>query len=203
MTIRTTLSRALALFCLLAVSTTLALAQRGPQGERGGFLTRALTEAGAPALTAEQTAKLTELSTALRATRKQTGPDEALQAAHKAYDAALLNGDLAGAQAQAGIIASRSAAHLGDTLKAEAQYVIDVANVLKSGGQWDALAQKFGADRLVRMLSGPGFGPGGGPGGGRPGFGPGFGPGGGPGGERGPGFGPRGTRPDNGADQLR
>lgn len=191
MSSRTTFSRALALLCLLAASAPLALAQRGPQGESLGFLKRALTDAGAPALTAEQETKLQELGTAYREARKPAGPDESLKAAHQAYDTALLNGDLAGAQAQAALIANRSAEVMAKHLQVQAQYVIDVAAVLKSGGQWEALKQKFGEERLVRLLGGPGGGPGFGPGGGRPG-GPGFGPG-GPG--EGPGFGPRGQRP--------
>ena len=197
MTARTTLGRALALLCLLAASAPLALAQRGPQGGPLDFLKRALTDAGAAALTAEQETKLQELSTAYREARKPAGPDEALKAAHEAYDAALLNGDLAGAQAQATLIANQSAQVMAKQLQTQAKYFIDVAAVLKSGGQWEALKQKFGEDRLVRLLGGPGGGPGG-PGGGRPG-GPGFGPG---GRGEGPGFGPRGARPGN-PDQIR
>jgi hypothetical protein len=184
--------RGVALLGLMIASTMLATAQRGPQGGPLNFLKRALTEAGAPALTAEQEAKLNELSTAMREARQQAGPDEALLAARKAYDAALLNGDLAGAQAQAAIIASRSAELTSKNLQAEAKYFIEVATLLKSGGQWELLKQKFGEERLVRLLGGPGFGPG---------RGPGFRPGGSP--DGGPGFKPHGARPDNGTAQSR
>ncbi len=163
------------LFCAIVSVGAVALAQSGPQRgqERNPleFLKRAITEANAPALTSEQETQLTTLITNYR-NAQPTEPDEQLKAAHAAYASAILAGDLATAQAQATVIANRTAEHSNTRLQAGAKFQIDVLAVLKSGGQLDPLKQKFG-DRLVGLLGSlagsPPFG------GGRPGGGPGFG----------------------------
>lgn len=163
-----------------------ALAQPGHQRDPLGFLKHALTEANAPALSTDQETQLTTLITNFRNANKPTGPDETLKAAHAAYAAAILAGDTAAAQAQAGIIASKMAELSGARLQAQAKFDTDVIAILKAGGQLDPLKQKFGDEHVVGLVSslagGPGFG---GPGFGPPG-GPGFGPG-----KRPEGFGPR------------
>lgn len=161
--------------CAIVGIAGMALAQPGPQRgqERNPleFLKRAITEASAPALTSEQETQLTTLITNYR-NAQPTEPDEQLKAAHAAYASAILAGDLAAAQAQAAIIANRTAEHSNTRLQAGAKFQIDVLAVLKSGGQLDPLKQKFG-DRLVGLLGSLAGGP---PFGGRPGGGPGFGP---------------------------
>jgi len=166
------ISLTLLLLCAMAGSAILALAQPGQQHDPLAFLKRAITEANAPALTAQQETQLNDLITNFRQAQP-SGPDDALEAARTAYNNAILAGDLAAAQAQAQVIANRIAALANARLQAEAKFDIDVLAVLKSGGQLDPLRQKFGDDRvlgLVSSLAGHPFG-------GRPGFGSGFAPG--------------------------
>lgn len=170
--------------CLVALAAVMSVfAHPGRQWQGGpreplGFLKRAISEAGAPALTAEQENQLTTLVKSSRG----DGPSDAVKQAHAAYNAAILAGDLAGAQSQASVLAQLSSSRMQALAKAQ----VDVVNILKAGGQLDALKTKFG-DRLVQVIGsvagGPGFGGFGGHGGprgrgGRPG-GPGEGPGGG------------------------
>ncbi len=161
---------------LMAGAAGISLAQRGPERDALGFLKRALNEAGASALTSEQETQLNALITSIRGS-KPDGPDETLEAARKAYSAALLAGDLAAAQAQATIIANRTAELSSARLQASTKFQIEALAALKSGGQLDALRQKLGDERVLGLIAslagGPGFG---GPGFGGPGFGgPGFG----------------------------
>ncbi len=167
---------------LITGASSLAMAQRGGQRDALGFLKRALSEAGAPALTSEQETQLNTLINDFRSSLP-TGPDEALKAARDAYSAALLAGDLTAAQAQATIIASRTSELSSARLQAATKFQIEALAALKNGGQLDALRQKLGDERVVGLISslagGPPFGgpPRGGPGGG-PGFGSGRRPGG-------------------------
>lgn len=180
-------SRAL-LLCVMISSAIIAVAQpqQRPQRDALGFLKRALTEATAPALTAAQETQLNALIASFREAQPD-GPDEQLDEARTAYNNAVLAGDASTAAAQTAIIANRSAALTTTRLQADAQFKIAVLAVLKSGGQWDALQQKFGAERVLGIVGslagGRGFG---GPGGPGHGFGPrsGDGPG-----RRGPGTG--------------
>lgn len=167
------------LLCAMAVAAITTQAQQGPQRrERDplGFLKRAITDASAPALTPDQEAQLKSLIINFHDAQPDE-PDQVLQAAHDAYNDAILAGELAVAQAQATIIANRSAELSKIRLQALAKFQIDVQAVLKAGGQWELLKTKFG-DRLVGIVGslagGPGFG-GRGPGGGH-GFGFGFAP---------------------------
>lgn len=183
------LSISMLLLCAIAgsVSTAFGQQQRDPLGQ----LKRAITQANAPVLTATQETALTALITAYKDAQPDE-PDAVLEAARDAYNAALLAGSLADAQAQATIIANRSAVLSKARLDGQAKFVIDVLTILSNGGQLAPLNTKFGAERvlgLVSSLAGHGFrGDHGGPGGGGPGAG---GPGtGGPG-----GGGPRGGRP--------
>jgi len=162
------------MLCAIAGGAVTTLAQPWPQrGERDslGFLKRAITDANAPALTSDQETQLKTLITSFRDAQPDE-PDDALQAAHDAYNDAILAGNLAAAQAQATIIANRSAELSKARLQALAKFHIDVQTVLKNGGQWEPLKTKFG-DRLVgiagSLAGGPAFG------GGRPGGGHGFG----------------------------
>lgn len=171
------------LLCAMVGSAALALAQRGAQRDALGFLKRALTEANAPALTADQETHLNTLITNFRSAQP-TSPDTALEAARTAYENAILAGDLGTATAQATIIANRAAALSATRLQAEAKFDLDVLTILRNGGQLAPLTQKVGSDHILGLIGslvgggpfggGRGFGPGGGPGDG-PGFAPGRG----------------------------
>jgi len=162
------------LLCATASSAIIAKAQQRPQRDPLEFLKRVITEANAPALSSEQEARLKTLIADSRNARP-TEPDEALLSARAAYNNAILEGDLATAQAQAQVIAGRIAELAATRMQARTKFQIDVVNVLKSGGQLEPLKQKFG-DRLPRII---GFLAGGPPFGGRPFGGPWGGPGGG------------------------
>lgn len=172
------ISTSILLLCAIALSVTTAFAQpQRPQRDPLAQLKRAITEANAPVLTGTQETALTTLITAYKDAQPDE-PDAALAAAHDAYEAALLAGNLATAQAQATIIANRMAVLNKARLDGQAKFVIDALAILSNGGQLEPLKTKFGADRvlgLVSSLAGGGFGgdhrggPGrGGPGGGRP-----------------------------------
>ncbi len=159
----------------LSVSTTLGQTQRDPLAQ----LKRAITQASAPTLTGTQETALTTLITAFKDAQPDE-PDATIEAARDAYTAAILAGKLADAQAQATIIANRSAALNKARLDAQAKFDIDVLTILSNGGQLDPLNTKFTAERVLGLVSSL-VGHGGGPGGfgGGPGGGPGRGHGGG------------------------
>ncbi|MGH9838289.1 MAG: hypothetical protein ACREEM_05860 [Blastocatellia bacterium] len=157
------------LLCAIVANVTMAMAQRTPQRDPLASLKRAITEANAPALTTMQETQLNTLITNFKDVLPDE-PDEALEAALDAYDAAILAANLTAAQAQAMIIAARLAQLNNARLQAEAKFKIDALALLQSGGQLAPLKQKFGDDRvlgLVGSLVGRGFG--GGPGRGGPG----------------------------------
>lgn len=144
-----------------------------PQHDVLGALKHALTEAGAPALSAQQEQQLTDLIETARENQPK-GPNEAMETAHRAYDNAIVAGNLAAANAQAAIIAQQISTETSTHLQAEAKIKIDALNILKANAnQMTALTQRFGTAGLSHLLNslaggpgGPG-GPGGGPG--RPG----------------------------------
>lgn len=173
------------IFCL---TTALALAQppQRPQPDPLGGLKRALAEAGAPELSSQQATQLEALVKQFRDGLAGQQPDETVRNAENAYQAAILAGNLAAANAQATIIANTLASQTRTRLETSANYKIQAINILKANNQQlTALVQRFGTIGVYGIVSGLfGGGPGGrGPGG--PG-GPPMGPG--PGG---PGFGPR------------
>lgn len=139
------------LLCAMVSSASPALAHDGGQRDPLRSLRRALTEADAPALTTEQETQLNTLITNFRAALPDE-PDEMLEAARTAFNNAVLAGDLTAAQAQAQIIANRTAALANARLQAEAQFEIGVLAVLRSGGQLDPLVARFGNDRLLGLV---------------------------------------------------
>jgi aconitase B len=152
------------LLLTFAPGGALAFPQTAPQRDVLGALKRAITAANAPALTAQQETDLTTLITALKEAQP-TEPDEALETAREALDAAILAGDLTAATTQATTIATRAAELKSASLLLEAKFAIDVLANLKTGGQYDALVQALSTDRLLGLingLSGQGFGGGGG-----------------------------------------
>jgi len=91
---------------VLAMTAGDALARhQGQPRDPLGFLKHAITEAGGPALTAQQE---TDLLALIESTRPAPpAPDDSLKAAHEAFAAAVIAGDVATAQAQAAIIAAK------------------------------------------------------------------------------------------------
>lgn len=173
----------LALVSVILGAAHLAQAQDGPR-RRGpgdgpqpfGAIKRALEEAGAPALSADQESQLAEIARAFHESLPK--PDESLRDAHAALDNAVLAGDTGAAQAAANALAGLQSSQLSARLSAEAAARIQVLNVLKANdAQVTALVQRFGNEGLARLLGsvfggpagprrvGPGLGPGG------PGFG--------------------------------
>jgi hypothetical protein len=150
-----------------------ALAQR-PAGDPLRGLKRALEQAGALALTTTQEEQLKTLIKTYRDSQTHEPSDE-LQAALDAYDAAILAGDQAAANAQAVIIANLRATAMNAHLQAEATFKLAVIALLQTNGdQAGLLRTKFGDEGFLRILDGlaggrgGGFGgPGGGRGGGR------------------------------------
>jgi hypothetical protein len=156
-------------FLALALCANLALASAQQRVTRDslGFLKRALTEAGAPALTTDQETQITTLVTAYKAAQP-TEPSQALLDARAAYAAAVVAGDAAAAQNQAGIIAGLIAGENNTRLLALAKFGTDVSALLKNGGQLEYLVQKLSAERVLGVIESlvghGGGGPGGGPG---------------------------------------
>ena len=153
------------LICTLI--TTVASAQQRPSRDPLGFLKRALAEANAPTLTTDQETQLTTLITAYKAAQPNE-PNQALVAARTAFGAAIVAGDAAAAQTQAGIIAGLIAGETNTRLLALAKFATDVSAILKNGGQSSYLVQKFSSEQLVNIIESlaghGGFGAGGGSG---------------------------------------
>jgi Spy/CpxP family protein refolding chaperone len=157
------------LFCMLAPPAVLA--QMGGPGMRDALapLKHALSDAGAPALTSTQETQLNALITAFRSAH-QPQADTVLQSAQRAYEAAILNGDNASAQAQADIIANETANISRTNLKDRAKLEIDALNVLKSNDdQVGFLLKRIGSSGLAHLLGSLAGAGGPGPGGFRPG----------------------------------
>ena len=157
--------RVLTLGLLLAAMAVTGMQIVNARQERPGqpnpltFLKRALEEAGAPALTTQQEEQLTSLITAYRETRRAQIPNEAVRAAHEAYDAAILAGNEAAAQTQAANFASVLAAQNAARLKDETTFKIDALAILTSA-QKTALGAEL-MPRILNMLAGGPGGPGG------------------------------------------
>ncbi len=153
------------LVCSLLANLAVAASQQRSGRDPLGFLKRALTEAGASALTTDQETQLTTLITAFKAARP-TEPNHALIDARTAFAAAVVAGDAAAAQTQAGIIAGLIAGENNTRLLALAKFGTDVTTILKNGGQLEYLVQKLSSERVLgfieSLVGGGGFGHGGG-----------------------------------------
>jgi Spy/CpxP family protein refolding chaperone len=167
----------IALLGLAAVFSSATSAQQRPTRSFDPLtrLKKTIEEAGVTALSADQETQLRALIEARHGNRP-AGQGSEFETARAAYDAAILAGDQAKANAQAAIIANLTTAATKARLEADAKFKLDVLAVLKTGGQLDALTQKLGSEGLLRFLGslsgGPG-GPGGPRGPGRPGRPPG------------------------------
>jgi hypothetical protein len=148
---------------LLAIGSGLIWGQTTSTVDHLARLNRALTDAGAPALTTTQEQQLNALITTARSSRQGRGPSAEVQTARTAYDNALLAGDTNTAVAQAAIIASATTSDLRARLEADANFVVQALNVLKSNGdQIGALQRSIGNAGLLRLVSSLAGGPGGG-----------------------------------------
>lgn len=173
------ITKLLLAIAVTAISVQVGMAQprpgQGPgQGQPGQFdplmsLKRSLAQANAPELNQAQADQLTALLAAFREQAKPSGPDETLQQAHKAYDDAILNGDLASAQSAANVIAASMSAGTSTRLSLEASFRIQALAIIRANeAQYNALLQRFGTEGVSRIIGGlfrGGFmrGPGGGP----------------------------------------
>ena len=142
---------AFSLFVLIAGATS-SFAQGRPTDPFAG-LKRAISQAGAPALSATQEAALTTLLTDFR-NAAPDAPDDALETAQDALQAAIIAGNLAGAQVQITIITTRTAQLQDARLQSQAKLGIGFIAVLKTGGQYDLLVAKYGIDRVLGLLGG-------------------------------------------------
>jgi Spy/CpxP family protein refolding chaperone len=164
-------------FATLALCAAVLLPALAPAQDAGttttfdrlGRLKRALSEAGAAALTAAQEDRINTLITNFRNSQTPPTPSATLETARREYDNAILNGDSAGAAAQAAIITTETSANSTARLKSMASFGIAVIKELRSNGdQAGALVKSIGATgtvRLVLSLAGPGGFGGRGPGG--------------------------------------
>ncbi len=157
---KTTIYLGVTFLFLATVAGALAMTPDHQTGDALSILKRAITQANAPALTTQQETDITALITAYKSSLP-TEADEALEAAKDAYDAAILAGDQAAADTQAGIITTRQAALSLARLKASSKLQIAVLANLKTGGQLTLLVEKFSNDRvlsIVESLAGGGGG---------------------------------------------
>ena len=142
-----------------------AFAQRGTFDPLRG-LKKALEQAVALPLTTTQEEQFKTLIQTYRSSQSHE-PSEALQAAQDAYDAAILAGEQATANAQAAVIANLRAAAANAHLQAETTFKFAVIALLKTNGdQAGLLRTKFGDDGFLRLLDGLAGGGHGGPSGG-------------------------------------
>ncbi len=149
------------LLCALLAGSALAFDHQRQAADPLAFLKKALIEAGAASLTTDQESQINALLTAYKAALPNT-VNQALLNARTAFNTAILAGNLAEAQKQAGIISGLVAGDDNARLLAEAKLGTDVRTILKNGGQYDALALKFSSERLVGLLTSHGdFGRGG------------------------------------------
>jgi hypothetical protein len=173
---RTSLHRFVAAFAIALTIVSAAMAQSGMRMRRGpgmqaaqeqgarrmdslARLKRALENANAPALAADQEQKINDLLTALRESRQGGRDDTTLRSARQALENAILARDSAAAAAQASIIADHMQRQTAQRLQDRANLAINVLGVL-SADQQSALQNRIGNDGLVRLVSSLGGGAG-------------------------------------------
>ncbi|MBK7598915.1 MAG: hypothetical protein IPJ07_10480 [Acidobacteria bacterium] len=163
--------------CVLAAGTMTSMAQQMPQRQFDPLsqLKRAINQAGAPELSAQQEIELTTLIKSYRDSLPSE-PDDAIEAARDAFNSAILAGDLATAQAQATVLSTLLARLNNARMIALAKSRDRRAGCSQSGGQLDPMIRKYGEERVLNIVGslagrslggGPGDGPDRGPGGGR------------------------------------
>jgi Spy/CpxP family protein refolding chaperone len=138
--------------CLLVASAQMATAQeRDRSRDVLQPLKQALQRAGAPELSDAQETRLENIIATYRESRREQEPSEALIAAERAFDNAIVAGDLTAAQAQATIIAQELAAASKARLDAEAGFKVQVLSVL-TDTQKSTLLQQLGSVGVSRVL---------------------------------------------------
>jgi Spy/CpxP family protein refolding chaperone len=132
---------------------------QGAQGNPLAMLQRSLQQAGAAALTSDQTTQLTSLITAFRSNQPKPGQDTVLTGARTALDSAILSGDTNGVSNAATTIAGEMSKIQYQQTVAEANFEISALAVLTTS-QVTALQTKLGTTGLVRVLGSMVGGPG-------------------------------------------
>ena len=140
---------------------TQGTAAQGARGNPLAMLQASLQQAGAAALTTDQTTQLTSLITAFRSNQPKPGQDTVLTGARNDLDNAILSGNTAGVTAAATAIASEQSKVQYQQILAEASFEISALGVLTTS-QVTALQGKLGTTGLVRgvlgsMIGGPGM----------------------------------------------
>jgi Spy/CpxP family protein refolding chaperone len=142
------------LLCLAAGGFQIVFAQ-GPPSDRErdplARLTRALSAAGAPALTEQQETQLRAAIAEFQQSRRAQEPNETIEAARRAFDEAIVVGDTAAIQAQAAIIVEQLALLTRSHLQAEATFKLQVLDIL-TDEQVNQLLQRIGTAGLSRVL---------------------------------------------------
>lgn len=136
---------------LITASGTLGAQERKLQRDFWRGLGVALKKVGAPELTLAQQDQLLSLSREFREVRRANRPGPAVHEARQAYQDAILSSDSASAQAQADLMANEVAARMRTSLESEANFKIEVLNVL-SEDQKDLLLERNGTSGLFRLL---------------------------------------------------
>jgi hypothetical protein len=158
-------------FLCLAAGGCQGVFAQGPPSDRErdplAGLERALSNAGAPALSEQQETQLKAAIAAFQRSRRSQEPNETLDAARRAFDEAILAGDTAAIQAQTAIIVEQVAMTARANLQAEAAFKLKVLDIL-TDDQVNQLLRRLGTAGLSRILDsltdGGGFAPGAGPG---------------------------------------
>ncbi len=137
-------------------------AQAGSASQRDplAFLTRAIQNAGAPALTTAQQQQLQSLIQSYQAARQAVGSDPGVQSAQQSLDDAILSGNAANVSKAADTLAGALAPLQLKNLEVQANFEVQALAVLQP--QVAALVQKDGNAGLLRILrslsgGGPGF----------------------------------------------
>ncbi|MDX2043706.1 MAG: hypothetical protein SF097_20990 [Acidobacteriota bacterium] len=126
-------------------------------------LKHALEDAGAPDLSTQQEEQLKALITQARNAGGPSQDNDAVMQARKAYEAAILAGNMSAANTAAQTMASAIAAGMTQGLQAKASFDVQVLAILKSNQQqFNALTARFGSKGVFHLvdslIGGPGVG---------------------------------------------
>jgi hypothetical protein len=122
-----------------------------PQVNPLAGLKNALRQSGAPVLTPDEETKIKTLVQDFHTVLKPEAPGDALQAAHREFDTAILTGNPAAAVAQATIwINSQSAREL-TRMKAQADFAVAIIKMLRENNQADPLLRWMGTNGIVNL----------------------------------------------------
>ncbi len=122
------------------------------QFEETAEFKRALSAAGGPDLTDQQGEQLISVIVDFREVRQPERPNTILQSARRAYEDAILAGDLETAQEQADVMADQIANATNAHLQNQAELQISILAVL-SGDQVDSLLQLIGTQGAIQPVT--------------------------------------------------